>query len=144
MATFSASGSTGKQTVISLHGLSHEVCVAATQTAYWEQLTTNSNISITSSGKYVPVKLEPICNDEDEPRLQLIIQSQSEQDNKQFDGIGMQIHKDLISFESNDLPIYDWENDQVIVFGSLFNSLPSDVFDTERNLIGQRNCNIKK
>ncbi len=51
------------------------------------QLTQNSNIAIISSGKYVPVELESMCNDEDEPRLQLIIQSQSEQDNKQFDSM---------------------------------------------------------
>jgi hypothetical protein len=38
MANFSALGNTGKQKVISLRGLSHEVCVAATQTAYWQQV----------------------------------------------------------------------------------------------------------
>ena len=38
MTTFSISGSTGKQVIISLRGLSHEVCVAATQVAYWQQV----------------------------------------------------------------------------------------------------------
>jgi hypothetical protein len=38
MATFSVSGSTGKQVIIFLRGLSHEVCVAATQTSYWQQV----------------------------------------------------------------------------------------------------------
>ncbi|CAF5115787.1 unnamed protein product, partial [Rotaria sp. Silwood1] len=47
MANFSSSGSTGKTACISLHGLSHEVCVAATQAEYWQQLKQNSNISIT-------------------------------------------------------------------------------------------------
>jgi hypothetical protein len=47
MANFPASGSTGKQVIISLRGLSHEVCVAATQTAYWEQVDLkNKNKSI--------------------------------------------------------------------------------------------------
>ena len=38
MATFSVSGSTGKQVTISLHGLSHEVCVAVTQTSYLQHV----------------------------------------------------------------------------------------------------------
>jgi hypothetical protein len=38
MANFSVSGSTGKQVVISLRGLTHEVCVAVTQVAYWQQV----------------------------------------------------------------------------------------------------------
>ena len=38
MSVFSWSGSIGKQKSISLHGLSHEVCVAATQTVYWQQV----------------------------------------------------------------------------------------------------------
>lgn len=38
MATHSISGSTGKQITISLHGLSHEVCVAVTQVSYWQQV----------------------------------------------------------------------------------------------------------
>ncbi|CAF0885727.1 unnamed protein product [Rotaria sordida] len=144
MASFSISGSTGKQQFISLRGLSHEVCVAATQPEYWQQLTKYSSISITYNGNYVPAELESFCNDEDEPRLHLIIKSQYEQDNKQFDIICTRIHYDLISFENNDRPIYDSDKNQVIVFGSLFNSLPNDIFDTERYLLGQRNCNIKK
>ncbi|CAF3903737.1 unnamed protein product [Rotaria sp. Silwood2] len=144
MASFSLSGSTGKQVFISLRGLSHEVCVAATQAEYWQQLIKNSSITITCNGNYVPVELEAYCNDEDEPRLHLIIQSQHEQDNKAFDIICTRIHYDLLSFENNDRPIYDFVKHQVIVFGSLFNSLPSDIFDTERYLLGQRNCNVKK
>lgn len=35
---------------------------------------------------YIPEQLEQYCNDDDEPKLQLIIQSQSEQDNKEFEG----------------------------------------------------------
>jgi hypothetical protein len=47
MSTFSASGSTGKHVIISLRGLSHEVCVAATQTTYWQQVDLkNKNESI--------------------------------------------------------------------------------------------------
>lgn len=38
MAHFSLSGSTGKHVIIPLRGLSHEICVAATQTEYWEQV----------------------------------------------------------------------------------------------------------
>jgi hypothetical protein len=38
MATFSASGSAVKQMIISLRGFSHEVCVAAIQPAYWQQV----------------------------------------------------------------------------------------------------------
>ncbi|CAF4879811.1 unnamed protein product [Rotaria sp. Silwood1] len=144
MASFSISGSTGKQVFISLRGLSHEICVAATQTSYWQQLTNNSSITITCNGKYIPVELESFCNDDDEPRLHLVIQSQHERDNKQFDIICTRIHYDLISFENNDHPIYDFVNHQVIVHGSLFNSLPIEMFDIERYLLGQRNCNIKK
>ncbi|CAF2501892.1 unnamed protein product [Rotaria sp. Silwood2] len=107
MASFSLSGSTGKQVFISLRGLSHEVCVAATQAEYWQQLIKNSSITITCNGNYVPVELEAYCNDEDEPRLHLIIQSQHEQDNKAFDIICTRIHYDLLSFENNDRPIYD-------------------------------------
>jgi hypothetical protein len=66
--------------------------------------------------------LERLCSDRDETRLHLIVQSQSEQDNKQFDSrlfnfwlnqsissldICTQIRYDLISFENNDRPIYD-------------------------------------
>jgi hypothetical protein len=47
MANFPASGSTGKQVIISLRGLSHEVCVAATQEIYWDQVDLiNKNKSI--------------------------------------------------------------------------------------------------
>ncbi|CAF3390409.1 unnamed protein product [Rotaria socialis] len=144
MANTALLASTRKQTFISLRGLSHEVCVAATQVEYWQQLTKNSNISITCNGNYVPGELESICADEDEPRLQLVIESHYENDRKQFDGICTRIHYDLISFENNDRPIYDPDRHQLIVYGSLFNSLPSDMFDTERYLLGQRNCNIKK
>jgi len=45
MATFSISGSTGKQVIISLHSLSHEVCVAATQTAYWQQVDLKTELT---------------------------------------------------------------------------------------------------
>ncbi|CAF5193311.1 unnamed protein product, partial [Rotaria magnacalcarata] len=144
MATTSLLASARKQTVISLRGLSHEVCVAVTQVEYWQQLTKNSNISITCNGNYVPGELESICADEDEPRLQLVIEAHYENDRKQFDVICTRIHYDLISFENNDRPIYDSDRHQLIVYGSLFNSLPSDIFDTERYLLGQRNCNIKK
>ncbi len=47
----------------------------------------HSRISITSNGKYVPVELEPICIDEDEPRLHLIIQSQHERDTEKLEGM---------------------------------------------------------
>ncbi|CAF3456711.1 unnamed protein product [Rotaria sp. Silwood1] len=137
MAKFSSSGSTGKTACISLHGLSYEVCVAATQAEYWQQLKQNSNISISSIGNYVPVELGSLCNDEEEPKLQLIIQSQSEQDNEQFDIICDRIHYDLMLFETNDRPVYDYVQHQVIVSGSLFNSL-KDIFDTERQILGQR------
>jgi hypothetical protein len=53
----------------------------------FSQLTQNSNIAIKSSGKYIPAELGSMCNDEDEPRLQLLIQSQSKQVNKQFDSM---------------------------------------------------------
>ncbi|CAF5056789.1 unnamed protein product, partial [Rotaria sp. Silwood1] len=53
MGNSSSSGSTGKQVCISLRGLSHEVCVAATQAEYWQQLVQNSSISIRGTGNYV-------------------------------------------------------------------------------------------
>ncbi len=100
MASACTSCSTGQQVIISLRDLSHEVCVAATQASYWQQVDLNnkksvykntflqlvqhSSISITSHGKYVPVELNSICSDEDEPRLHLIIQSQHEQDTIQL------------------------------------------------------------
>ena len=46
MATYSISGSTGKQIIISLHGLSHEVCVAATQVSYWQQVNRDAGLII--------------------------------------------------------------------------------------------------
>ncbi len=103
MASVSTFCSTGKQVTISLRGLSHEACVGATQATYWKQvdlnnnksmyknvflqLVHNSSISITSNGKYVPVDLNSICSDEDEPRLHLIIQSQHERHTEELDGM---------------------------------------------------------
>jgi hypothetical protein len=42
MSIFSSSGSTGKQKIISLRGLSHEICVAVTGAAYWQQVDLNN------------------------------------------------------------------------------------------------------
>ncbi len=85
MTNFSALDSTAKQVIISLRSYSHEVCVSATQADYWQQVDSNiknkkwlnkrTSVSITSSGKYVPEEFKSIFNEEDEPRLQLIIQS---------------------------------------------------------------------
>ncbi|CAF1598197.1 unnamed protein product [Rotaria sp. Silwood1] len=144
MGNSSSSGSTGKQVCISLRGLSHEVCVAATQAEYWQQLVQNSSISIRGTGNYVPVKLESMCNDEDEPRLQLIINSQAEQDNQQIDDIYNQIRSDLKLFEHNDAPVYNYADRKVTVFGSLFNSLPMDIFNPDLHILGREYCNITK
>ncbi|CAF4883832.1 unnamed protein product [Rotaria sp. Silwood1] len=144
MGNSSSSGSTGKQVCISLRGLSHEVCVAATRAEYWRQLVQNSSISIRGTGNYVPVKLESMCNDEDEPRLQLIINSQAEQDNQQIDDIYNQIRSDLKLFEHNDAPVYNYADRKVTVFGSLFNSLPMDIFNPDLHILGREYCNITK
>jgi len=74
--------STGKQLIVSLRGLSHEACVAITQPTYWQQLTKGTTISISANGQYVPKELETIINDEDPPRLQLVIKSECEHDKK--------------------------------------------------------------
>ncbi|CAF1084324.1 unnamed protein product [Rotaria sp. Silwood1] len=144
MGNSSSSGSTGKQVCISLRGLSHEVCVAATRAEYWRQLVQNSSISIRGTGNYVPVKLESMCNDEDEARLQLIINSQAEQDNQQIDDIYNQIRSDLKLFEHNDAPVYNYADRKVTVFGSLFNSLPMDIFNPDLHILGREYCNITK
>ncbi|CAF4111207.1 unnamed protein product, partial [Rotaria sordida] len=136
MGNSSSSGSTGKQVCISLRGLSHEVCVAATRAEYWRQLVQNSSISIRGTGSYVPVKLQSMCNDQDEPRLQLIINSQAEQDNQQIDDIYSRIRTDLALFEQNDAPVYNYDNREVTVFGSLFNSLPMDTFNPDLHILG--------
>ena len=102
----SAVGSSEKLTIIPLRGLSHEVCVAATQSSYWQkvsylsitmhiiyhhrtiylfQLTKESLISITSDGVYVPIELDSMCTNDEEPRLHLQIKSNNEHDRKQLD-----------------------------------------------------------
>ncbi|UJR28003.1 hypothetical protein I4U23_009261 [Adineta vaga] len=144
MTTFSAACSTSKQVIISLRNQSHEVCVAITDRTYWEQLLQDSNISITVHGKYVPKELNSVCNEDDQPRLHLIIKSQYERDLNHLDEIYSQLHMDLIKFEHHDLPIYDYDSREMIVFGSLYNSLPNETFEIDRNLLGQRNCNIKR
>ncbi|CAF4627680.1 unnamed protein product [Rotaria sp. Silwood2] len=144
MGNSSLSGSTGKQVCISLRGLSHEVCVAATRAEYWRQLVQNSSISIRGTGNYVPVKLQSMCNDEDEPRLQLIINSQAEQDNQQIDDIYNRIRSDLTLFEHNDAPVYNYVNREVTVLDSLFNSLPMDIFNPDLHILGPQSlaCSI--
>ncbi|CAF0860432.1 unnamed protein product [Adineta steineri] len=136
--------STGKQLIISLRDQSHHVCVDATQETYWQKLITNSSISIEANGKYVPLELNRICSEEDEPRLHLIIHAQCEADMQLLDKIKNRIESDLRTFKGHDHATYDWINNEMVTFGSLFNSLPSTIFETERHLLGQRNCNIKK
>ncbi|CAF4443266.1 unnamed protein product [Rotaria sp. Silwood2] len=144
MGNSSLSGSTEKQVCISLRGLPHEVCVAATRAEYWRQLVQNSSISIRGTGNYVPVKLQSMCNDEDEPRLQLIINSQAEQDNQQIDDIYNRIRSDLTLFEHNDAPVYNYVNREVTVLDSLFNSLPMDIFNPDLHILGPQSlaCSI--
>ncbi|CAF3915474.1 unnamed protein product [Rotaria sordida] len=144
MGSSASLGSIGKQVCISLRGLSHEVCVAATRAEYWRQLVQNSSISIRGTGSYVPVKLQSMCNDQDESRLQLIINSQAEQDNQQIDDIYNRIRSDLTLFEQNDAPVYNYDNREVTVFGSLFNSLPMDTFNPDLHILGPQYCNITK
>ncbi|CAF0719424.1 unnamed protein product [Adineta steineri] len=144
MASSVESTNIGKQVIISLGDLSHEVCVAATQVEYWQQLKKGSNISITSNGKYVPKEFKSICNEDDEPRLQLIIQSQYEKDNKQIDKISTRIRHDLVLFKRYNESVFDISNHQLFVFASLFNSLSTDVFSFELVLLGEQNCNIKQ
>ncbi|CAF5000396.1 unnamed protein product, partial [Rotaria sp. Silwood1] len=103
-----------------------------------------SNIKIQCRGNYVPVEIDVQANAANEQTLELVIESQNEKENKKFHFIRSQILKDLNTFESHDEPINDSDSHQVIVFGSLFNSLPPDIFDTERYLLGERNCNIEK
>ncbi|CAF4485882.1 unnamed protein product, partial [Rotaria sp. Silwood2] len=91
MGNSSLSGSTEKQVCISLRGLPHEVCVAATRAEYWRQLVQNSSISIRGTGNYVP-----------------------------------------------------YVNREVTVFGSLFNSLPMDIFNPDLHILGPQYCNITK
>ncbi|CAF1006593.1 unnamed protein product [Rotaria sordida] len=141
MGSSASLGSIGKQVCISLRGLSHEVCVAATRAEYWRQLVQNSSISIRGTGSYVPVKLQSMCNDQDESRLQLIINSQAEQDNQQIDDIYNRIRSDLTLFEQNDAPVYNYDNREVTVFGSLFNSLPMDTFNPDLHILGPQQCN---
>ncbi|CAF1524032.1 unnamed protein product, partial [Adineta steineri] len=144
MTQLSTLSSTGEQLILSLHNKPHHVCVAATQAMYWQQFTENSTISIKASGKYVPSELAWICSDEEEPRLHLILRAQCEADIQLLGDIYCQIIYDLLRFEGHDHATYDWVKQEVIVFGSLFNSLPSTIFETDRHLLGQRNCNIKK
>ena len=42
MSAHPLSGSNGKQAIISLSGLSHVVCVAVTETEYWQQVSFNN------------------------------------------------------------------------------------------------------
>ncbi|CAF3884407.1 unnamed protein product [Rotaria sp. Silwood1] len=107
-------------------------------------LVERSNIKIQCRGNYVPVEIDVQANAANEQTLELVIESQNEKENKKFHFIRSQILKDLNTFESHDEPINDSDSHQVIVFGSLFNSLPPDIFDTERYLLGERNCNIEK
>jgi hypothetical protein len=46
MASASTSCSTGQQVIISLRDLPHEVCVAATQELYWQQVESNNKQSV--------------------------------------------------------------------------------------------------
>jgi hypothetical protein len=46
MASVSTSYSTAEKVIISLRGLSHEACVAATQESYWQQVDLNNDKSM--------------------------------------------------------------------------------------------------
>ncbi|CAF1621300.1 unnamed protein product [Adineta ricciae] len=144
MATLSAPCSTSKQVIISLRDHSHEVCVAVAEKIYWEQLIQNSNITIAVNGKYVPKELNSICSDNEQPRLHLIIQSHHEQDSNQLEDVCSQIYLDLVKFQYHDLPHFDHNFRQMLVYGSLYNSLPDETFEIDRYLLGQRNSHIKR
>ncbi|CAF1621323.1 unnamed protein product [Adineta ricciae] len=144
MATLAAPCSSGKQVIISLRDHSHEVCVAASERIYWEQLTQNSSITIAVNGKYVPKELNSICSDDEQPRLHLMIQSHHERDSNQLEGVCSQIYLDLIKFKYHDLPHFDHNFRQMLVYGSLYNSLPDETFEIDRYLLGQRNSHIKR
>ena len=100
----SAVRSSEKSIIISLRGLTHEACVAATQPSYWQQvsdlptimechtmhlfqLVKGSSITISCEGVYVPVQMESMSTDDEEPRLHLQIKSRHELDRKQLDSI---------------------------------------------------------
>ncbi|CAF1107597.1 unnamed protein product [Adineta ricciae] len=141
MSCSSSSNSINKQVIISLHGYSHEVCVAITHAGYWQQLIRKTDVSINFHGKYIPKEVDSICN---ELRLQLIIQIPVNKDKNQIDLIVNRICHDLILFDNYDEPVYDVNNRQMLVFGSLFNSLPIGIFSFERNLLGEDSCKIKE
>ncbi|CAF0899936.1 unnamed protein product [Adineta ricciae] len=111
---------------------------------YWEQLIQNSNITIAVNGKYVPKELNSICSDNEQPRLHLIIQSHHEQDSNQLEDVCSQIYLDLVKFQYHDLPHFDHNFRQMLVYGSLYNSLPDETFEIDRYLLGQRNSHIKR
>ncbi|UJR29174.1 hypothetical protein I4U23_010388 [Adineta vaga] len=90
-----------KQAIISLHDYSHEVCVAATQLEYWQQLIKRTNIMITCHGEYIPKEFDLICNEINKLQLHLIIQTQNENDKKQIDRMRIDIHRTFLLGEQN-------------------------------------------
>ncbi|CAF3825674.1 unnamed protein product [Rotaria sp. Silwood1] len=143
----------GKRFSVSLRQYSHETCVALTQPSYWKKLKEKGKmISISVKGNYVPEEFEGIIWDDDPRRLELIIESKNEQDKKALKDIDFEIYNRFIKLpRKNPYPpkryIGCYEptvNVCGIVYGCLYNSLPTSIFDTNRYLLGEENFKIKE
>ncbi|CAF1347121.1 unnamed protein product [Rotaria sordida] len=140
----------GKRCEISLRGYSHETCVALTQPSYWKQLKEKGKmISISVNGIYVPTKFENIIWDDEPERLELIIKSKDEQDKEALKDISFEIYHRFISWpRKNPYPSIrcndSLTDDYSTVYGCLYNSLPTSIFDTNRYLLGEENFKIKE
>ncbi|CAF1183177.1 unnamed protein product [Rotaria sordida] len=143
----------GKGFEVSLSGYSHETCVALTQPSYWKQLKKKGKmISISVKGNYVPKEFENIIWDDEPRRLELIIKSKDEQDKKALQDISFKIYDRFISLPKKNPypPIQDIRCNDLfagaysIVYGCLYNSLPTSIFDTNRYLLGEENFKIKE
>ncbi|CAF1400885.1 unnamed protein product [Rotaria sp. Silwood1] len=100
----------GKKLTISLRNCSHETCVALTQPTYWQELTKDTSISISTNGKFVPKELEEIIDYDNPSRLQLIIQTEHEKDKQRLEDISWIIYHRFFAYPREEPK--QWEEDK--------------------------------
>ncbi|CAF3580656.1 unnamed protein product [Rotaria sp. Silwood1] len=100
----------GKKLTISLRNCSHETCVALTQPTYWQELTKDTSISISTNGKFVPKELEEIIDYDNPSRLQLIIQTEHEKDKQRLEDISWIIYHRFFAYPCEEPK--QWEEDK--------------------------------
>ncbi|CAF4874230.1 unnamed protein product [Rotaria sp. Silwood1] len=104
----------GKKLTISLRNCSHETCVALTQPTYWQELTKDTSISISTNGKFVPKELEEIIDYDNPSRLQLIIQTEHEKDKQRLQDISWIIYHRFFAYPCEEPKQWEEDNSNII------------------------------